>query len=147
MGKVLVINGPNLNLLGTREPQHYGSSSLEDIEKRLMTLAADAGHLLHSVQSNAEHELIEAVHAAARDGTDFIVLNPAGFTHSSVALRDALLATAIPFIEVHLSNVYARESFRHKSLFSDVAIGKICGLGAQGYELALLAAIQQLKLE
>lgn len=145
MGKILVINGPNLNLLGTREPEIYGSQTLLDIERGLMSLASKAGHSLHTIQSNAEHELIDSVHEARRDETDFIILNPAGFTHTSVALRDALLAVAIPFIEVHLSNVYARESFRRRSLFSDVALGKICGLGALGYELALRAAIEQMK--
>lgn len=145
MATILVVNGPNLNLLGSREPEHYGTQTLLDIERRLMTLASGSSHALHAIQSNAEHELIDAVQAAGRDGTDFIILNPAGFTHTSVALRDALLATSIPFIEVHLSNVYARESFRRKSLFSDVALGKICGFGALGYELALRAGLAHLE--
>ena len=145
MASILVLNGPNLNMLGTREPGHYGLDTLEQIGARLQRLAADAGHRLELVQSNAEHELVEAVQGAGRDGIDFIIANPAAFTHTSVALRDALLAVAIPFIEVHLSNIQARESFRAHSYFSDIAVGVISGLGAQGYELALNAAIRRLE--
>jgi 3-dehydroquinate dehydratase-2 len=144
MASILVLNGPNLNLLGTREPSHYGRDSLESIEARLQQQAAAAGHRLELLQSNAEHELVEAVQRAGRDGVAFIIANPAAFTHTSVALRDALLAVAIPFIEVHLSNVQAREPFRSHSYFSDIAEGVISGLGAQGYELALSAAIRRL---
>jgi len=141
MANFLVLHGPNLNLLGTREPEHYGADTLESISQRLQQLAEQQGHQLDSLQSNAEHELIDKIHAARTD-TDFIIINPAAFTHTSVAIRDALSAVAIPFIEVHLSNVHARETFRHHSFFSDIAIGVICGLGAQGYELALQAAIK-----
>jgi 3-dehydroquinate dehydratase-2 len=144
MSAILVVNGPNLNLLGTREPDHYGRDTLADIEARLVAQAATAGRTLRFVQSNAEHELIDAIHGAGRDGVAFIIINPAAFTHTSVALRDALLGVAIPFIEVHLSNVHAREPFRSHSYFSDVAVGVISGLGAQGYDLALLAALAQL---
>ena len=142
MAKFLVLHGPNLNLLGTREPDHYGADTLADIENRLQSLATDNGHQLESFQSNAEHDLVNKVQAAQSNNTDFIVINPAAFTHTSVALRDALSAVDVPFIEVHLSNVHARESFRHQSYFSDIAIGVICGLGSQGYELALQAAIK-----
>jgi 3-dehydroquinate dehydratase-2 len=145
MASILVLNGPNLNLLGTREPGHYGQDRLEQIEARLDQQAAAAGHRLEFVQSNAEHELIEAVHRAGSSGFAFIVINPAALTHTSVALRDALMAVAIPFIEVHLSNVHAREPFRAHSYFSDIAKGVISGLGAQGYELALSAALKQLE--
>lgn len=141
MTKILVLNGPNLNLLGTREPQRYGRETLEDIRQRLVRLAAPTGHSLQFCQSNAEHELIAHIHAAPAAGVAFILINPAGFTHTSVALRDALLAVGIPFIEVHLSNVFAREPFRAHSYFSDIAVGVISGLGAEGYELALRAAI------
>ena len=144
MATLLVLNGPNLNLLGTREPGIYGSETLADIEARLRAQAEAAGHRLEFVQSNAEHELIGRIHRAPADGTAFIVFNPAAFTHTSVALRDALLAVGIPFIEVHLSNVHAREPFRHRSHFSDVAVGVITGLGSQGYELALAAALRRL---
>ena len=143
MATLLVLNGPNLNLLGTREPGIYGSDTLADIEARLRTQAEAAGHRLAFFQSNAEHALIEQIHRARGDGVAFIVINPAAFTHTSVALRDALLATGIPFIEVHLSNVHAREPFRHRSYFSDVAVGVIAGLGSQGYELALAAALRR----
>lgn len=145
MASILVINGPNLNLLGSREPAVYGKETLADINARLMELAKAAGHHLLCLQSNAEAELIERVHAARAEGIDFIILNPAAFTHTSIALRDALLAVGIPFIEVHLSNVHARESFRHHSWFSDIAVGTITGLGAQGYELALQAALNKLQ--
>lgn len=144
MATLLVLNGPNLNLLGTREPGIYGSDTLADIEARLRAQAEAAGHRLLFAQSNAEHVLIEQIHRARADGVAFIVFNPAAFTHTSVALRDALLATGIPFIEVHLSNVHAREPFRHRSYFSDVAVGVIAGLGSQGYELALAAALRRL---
>lgn len=145
MASILVINGPNLNLLGTREPALYGNLTLEAINARLTEQAKAAGHHLQCLQSNAEYELVERIHAAKTDGTDFIIINPAAFTHTSIALRDALLGVAIPFIEVHLSNVHARESFRQHSYFSDIAIGTIVGLGAQGYELALQAAFQRIK--
>ncbi|WP_295392311.1 type II 3-dehydroquinate dehydratase [uncultured Thiodictyon sp.] len=144
MASILVLNGPNLNLLGTREPGHYGQVTLAQIEERLRAAAQREGHDLAFVQSNAEHQLIERVHAAPADGVCFIIFNPAAFTHTSVALRDALLAVAIPFIEVHLSNVQAREPFRRHSYFSDIAVGVISGLGAQGYELALRAAFSRL---
>ena len=144
MPKILVLNGPNLNLLGTREPGHYGEDSLEDIGERLRDQAATAGCELGFEQSNAEHLLLERIHQARDQGVEFIVFNPAAFTHTSVALRDALLAVAIPFIEVHLSNVHAREPFRAHSYFSDIAAGVISGLGAQGYELALQAALRRL---
>lgn len=141
MASILVLNGPNLNLLGTREPEKYGHQTLEDIEDRLEELAQ--GHQIEFYQSNAEFELIERIHQARTDRVDFILINPAAFTHTSIALRDALLGVDIPFIEIHLSNVHAREEFRHKSFLSDVAVGVISGLGAQGYELALAAALSR----
>jgi 3-dehydroquinate dehydratase II len=144
MASILVINGPNLNLLGSREPEVYGNQTLGDINARLSQLAKDAGHHVQFLQSNAEYELIERVHAARTEGIDFIIINPAALTHTSIALRDALLGVAIPFIEVHLSNVHAREEFRHHSYFSDIAVGCVVGLGAQGYELALQAACARL---
>jgi 3-dehydroquinate dehydratase II len=144
MSTILLINGPNLNLLGSREPQHYGQANLDDIELKLMEIAKKSGHTMDSIQSNAEHELIERIHQAGNEDVKFIIINPAAFTHTSVALRDALLAVDIPFIEVHLSNVHKREEFRQRSYFSDVAVGVITGLGAQGYELALQSAIQHL---
>jgi len=144
MANILVLNGPNLNLLGKREPKHYGSSSLPAINTHLITTGNHLGHAIHTLQSNAEHELIHRIHTALTDNTDFIIFNPGAFTHTSVALRDALLAVNIPFIEVHLSNIHAREAFRRHSYFSDIAIGVITGLGAQGYELALRAAIHYL---
>ncbi len=142
VAKILVIHGPNLNLLGDREPQHYGRRSLVDIDRGLAQAATAAGHELESFQSNAEHELVARVQDAGRESISFIIINPAAFTHTSIALRDALTATAIPFIEVHLSNIHGRESFRRRSYFSDIAQGVICGLGAQGYELALAAALR-----
>ena len=145
MADLLVLNGPNLNLLGTREPRHYGTDTLAVIEGRLTALAADIGHSIAFLQSNAEHELIARIHEAATDGTRAIIFNPAAFTHTSVALRDALGAVALPFIEVHLSNIQAREPFRQRSYFSDIAAGTISGLGALGYELALMAAISYLQ--
>ncbi|KDO13980.1 type II 3-dehydroquinate dehydratase [Vibrio metoecus] len=141
--RILVLNGPNLNLLGLREPAHYGSQTLEQIVSTLHEQAQQAGIELEHLQSNREYELIEAIHQAFGK-VDFIIINPAAFTHTSVALRDALLGVAIPFIEVHLSNVHAREPFRHHSYLSDKAQGVICGLGAQGYEFALSAAIRAL---
>ena len=145
MAKLLLVNGPNLNLLGSREPDVYGSTTLADIETRLAAAASAAGHELSAFQSNAEHEIVDRLHRAAADGVDFILFNPGAFTHTSVAIRDAFLAVDIPFIEIHLSNVFAREAFRHKSYFSDIAAGCLFGLGAQGYELALQAADLQLK--
>ena len=142
MTKITVLNGPNLNLLGVREPGHYGNKTLKDIENAVCSKAESLGHQLDFYQSNAEHEIIDLIHNAFHNNVDFIIINPAAFTHTSVAIRDALLATKIPFIEVHLSNVHARESFRAPSSFSDIAIGVICGLGATGYELALQAAHQ-----
>ncbi len=141
MAKLLLLNGPNLNLLGTREPEVYGAATLDHIVETLTGRAQMAGHQLEAFQSNAEHALVERVHQAARDGVDFIIINPAAFTHTSVAIRDALLGVAIPFIEIHLSNVHKRETFRHHSYFSDIAEGVIMGFGAKGYELALEAAI------
>lgn len=144
MANLLLLNGPNLNLLGTREPGVYGTLSLEDITTNLVQLAQNSGHELTAYQSNSEAELIDRVQRALLDEVEFILLNPAAFTHTSVALRDALLAVQIPFIEIHLSNVYAREEFRHHSYFSDIAAGVIVGLGPLGYELALYAAAQRL---
>ncbi len=145
MATILVLNGPNINLLGKREPGHYGNDTLESILQGLEQEATDAGHQLLSLQSNAEAALIERVHQAGNEGIDFILINPAALTHTSIALRDALLGVNIPFIEVHLSNTHAREGFRHHSYFSDIARGVITGLGAQGYSLALQAATEQLK--
>ena len=142
MAKLLVLHGPNLNLLGTREPGHYGHDTLASIDDRLHAQAAAAGHGLTTLQSNAEYVLVDAVQQAQADGVAFIVINPAAFTHTSVALRDALLAVDIPFIEVHLSNVHSREDFRRRSYFSDIARGVIAGLGADGYAFALAAAIR-----
>jgi 3-dehydroquinate dehydratase II len=144
MARILLLNGPNLNLLGTREPGIYGSSTLQSIESTLAALARKRGHELLSFQSNAEHELIAKVHAAKHDGFAFVLINPGAFTHTSIALRDAFLGVAMPFIEVHLSNVFAREEFRHRSYFSDIAVGCISGLGPIGYELALEAACARL---
>ena len=145
MAKILVLHGPNLNLLGTREPQHYGLSTLEEINQRVSDMASEAGHLLSAKQSNAEHMLVEFVQSAAAEGVDYIVINPAAYTHTSVALRDALIASEIPFVEVHLSNVYKREDFRHRSYFSDIAQGVISGFGAQGYEFGIRAALTYLQ--
>lgn len=144
MTNILVINGPNLNLLGVREPGVYGSQTLQDIEYELARLGADMGVPLTFFQSNAEYALIDRIHQAFRDGVEFILINPGAYTHTSIALRDAFLATCIPFIEVHLSNVHARESFRSHSYLSDIARGVICGFGALGYELALRAAVQHI---
>jgi 3-dehydroquinate dehydratase-2 len=144
MAGILLLNGPNLNLLGTREPQIYGSATLQSIEAKLEALARNRGHSLVAFQSNAEHELIARIQSAKRDGTAFAIINPGSYSHTSIALRDALLGVALPFIEVHLSNVFARESFRHHSYFSDIAVGCIFGLGPVGYELALEAACARL---
>lgn len=143
MATILVLHGPNLNLLGTREPEVYGHTTLEDINQKLITRCGQAGHQMETLQSNAEHELIDRIHRAKTEAVDFIIFNPAAFTHTSVALRDALAGVAIPFIEVHLSNVHQREEFRHFSYFSDIAEGVICGLGAMGYELALEAILDR----
>lgn len=144
MATVLILHGPNLNLLGSREPQHYGHDTLAGINARLEATALAAGHALTCFQSNAEHLLIERIQAAQQESVAFIIINPAAFTHTSVALRDALSAVGIPFIEVHLSNVHAREAFRHHSYFSDLAVGVISGIGPQGYDLALQAALARL---
>ena len=144
MATILVLHGPNLNLLGTREPDIYGATTLDDINARLADLAAQQGHSLAHFQSNAEAELVDRVQAASREGVAFILINPAAYTHTSVALRDALAAVDIPFIEIHLSNTHAREDFRQHSYFSAIARGVICGLGAHGYELGLQAAMQAL---
>jgi 3-dehydroquinate dehydratase II len=144
---ILVLHGPNLNLLGNREPQHYGVSSLDDINHALRARGATCGVSVEDFQSNHEGALIDRVHQAGRDGVDFVLINPAGYTHTSVALRDALAAVAIPFVEVHLSNVHAREVFRHRSYFSDLAIGVISGLGPQAYELALEFALRHLQVK
>jgi|SRR5882724_2771499 len=145
MAHILLLNGPNLNLLGTREPSVYGAQSLDEIVMRTTALAATAGHRLTAFQSNGESELIAKIHGASRDAVDFAIFNPGAFTHTSIALRDALLGVKLPFIELHLSNVHARESFRHHSYFSDIAVGTITGLGPLGYELAVQAAMQRLK--
>ncbi|WP_404365168.1 type II 3-dehydroquinate dehydratase [Marinobacter sp.] len=144
MATILVLHGPNLNMLGVREPDVYGHETLKDINERLQQQATDQGHHLLHLQSNAEYELIERLHEARSEGVDYVIINPAAFTHTSVALRDAVLASGISFIEVHLSNVHARESFRHHSWFSDIADGVICGLGSFGYDLALQAALKRM---
>ena len=144
MAKLLVLHGPNLNLLGTREPEVYGRTTLAQINASLAEQASAAGHALESLQSNAEHDLVNRVQAARSDGTAFILINPAAFTHTSVALRDALAAVAIPFIEIHLSNPHTREAFRHHSYFSDLAVGVVCGFGADSYRYALEAALKRL---
>lgn len=144
MATILVLHGPNLNMLGVREPDVYGHETLQDINDRLHATASDRGHHLLHLQSNAEYELIERLHDARAEGIDYLIFNPAAFTHTSVALRDAVLTSGIPFIEVHLSNVHTREPFRQHSYFSDIADGVICGLGSQGYDLALDAALQRI---
>jgi 3-dehydroquinate dehydratase II len=144
MARLLLLNGPNLNLLGQREPGIYGADTLDRVVERSARLAGELGHQLEARQSNAEHELIEAVHGARAAGFEFLILNPGAYTHTSIALRDALLGVKLPFIEVHLSNVHAREPFRHRSYFSDIAVGVILGLGPQGYELAVRAAATRL---
>ena len=143
--RILVLHGPNLNLLGTREPDVYGRTTLADIHTMMEARARADGVQIESFQSNSEGELIDRVQAAGAEGIEFIIINPAGYTHTSVALRDALAAVRIPFIEVHLSNIHARETFRHRSFFSDIAVGVICGLGAQGYALALDAALLRIR--
>lgn len=144
MATILVLHGPNLNMLGTREPEVYGHETLDDINQRLLSQAKAAGHHLLTLQSNAEYELIDRLHEARGEEVDLVIFNPAAFTHTSVALRDALLAVEIPFIEVHLSNVHKREPFRHHSYFSDIAVGVVCGFGSRGYEMALTAGIGHL---
>lgn len=144
MAKILALHGPNLNLLGHREPHIYGSDTLEDINQRCAVLCEEVGHEFDSLQSNAEADFINRLHEARADDTAFMVVNFGGFTHTSIAIRDAILAAEIPFIEVHLSNLHAREEYRHYSFFADIAVGSIVGLGAQGYELALQAAIKRL---
>ena len=144
MARILLLHGPNLNLLGTREPEVYGRTTLAEIDADLAAAARAAGHELNALQSNAEHVLIDRIQAARADGTAFILINPAAFTHTSIALRDALAAVTIPFIEIHLSNPHAREAFRHRSFVSDLALGVICGFGADSYRLALQAALKRL---
>lgn len=144
MAKLLVIHGPNLNLLGEREPGHYGQETLETIDQRLQSSAASAGHSLECFQSNAEHGLVERIQAARHEGVAFIIINAAAYTHTSIALRDALSAVQIPFVEVHLSNVYRRESFRHRSYLSDIAMGVVAGLGPRSYDCALHAILTML---
>lgn len=143
MSQILVLHGPNLNLLGEREPEHYGTLGLSAINARLVELGSNAGVQVDCFQSNAEHALVELIHKAREDGVAFIIINPAAFTHTSVALRDALLAAEIPFMEVHLSNVHTREDFRRHSYFSDIAVGVISGFGAEGYWLAMRAALKR----
>tara|TARA_R110000782_G_scaffold133091_5_gene225308 strand:- start:3665 stop:4102 length:438 start_codon:yes stop_codon:yes gene_type:complete len=143
--KFLVLHGPNLNLLGEREPEVYGTTTLAEIDASLVNLAKNKGHELSVFQSNAEHELIDQIHAAKKSGVDFILINPGAFTHTSIAIRDAMLGTQLPFIEVHLSNVFSREEFRQHSFLSDIAVAVISGLGAYGYELALLGAERHLQ--
>ena len=147
MADILLIHGPNLNLLGTREPGHYGKQTLDTINEGMIQLAKKNNLTLDATQSNSESTLIDCIHQAGAAGTRFIIINPAAYTHTSVALRDALLSVAIPFIEIHLSNTHAREQFRHHSYFSDIAVGVITGLGAKGYELALQSAIEQLNTQ
>jgi 3-dehydroquinate dehydratase II len=144
MARLLLLNGPNLNLLGTREPGLYGADTLEAIVSRCTSLSQELGHDLIALQSNAEHELVDAVQQARAKGIEFMILNPGAFTHTSIALRDAILGVSLPFVEVHLSNVHAREAFRRHSYFSDIAVGQIVGLGPLGYELALRAAAARL---
>lgn len=143
MATILVLHGPNLNMLGLREPGIYGNSTLASINQKLTEMCQAAGHHIQTLQSNAEYELIDRIHDASKEGVDFIIINPAAFTHTSVALRDALLSVKIPFFEVHLSNVHKRETFRHHSYFSDVAEGVICGFGPTSYTLAMQAAIER----
>lgn len=144
MARLLLLNGPNLNLLGTREPGVYGPATLQEIEQRAVVVAKEGGHELVAFQSNAEHELISRIHQVRTEGVACIVFNPGAFTHTSVALRDALLAVAVPFIEVHLSNTHAREPFRRHSYFTDIAAGCVLGFGAYGYELAVRAALERI---
>jgi 3-dehydroquinate dehydratase II len=144
MARILLLNGPNLNQLGTREPTVYGTATLQDIETKLKDLSVAQGHELIAAQSNAEHELIGKIQTTKRDGFSFVIINPGAFTHTSIALRDAFLSVGVPFIEIHLSNVFAREAFRHHSYLSDIAVGCIYGFGPIGYELALQAAVARL---
>jgi 3-dehydroquinate dehydratase-2 len=144
MARILLLNGSNLNLLGTREPAVYGTATLQDIETKLKDLSVARGHELIAAQSNAEHELIAKIQATKREAIGFVIINPGAFTHTSIALRDAFLSVGVPFIEIHLSNVFAREAFRHHSYLSDIAVGCIYGLGPIGYELALQAAIARM---
>ncbi|MGB2115400.1 MAG: type II 3-dehydroquinate dehydratase [Porticoccaceae bacterium] len=146
MSTILILNGPNLNLLGTREPEKYGLETLEQINQQLTDTAHASGHAATCFQSNAEHDLIQRIHDAKQEGVNYIIFNPGAYTHTSVAIRDALLGVAIPFIEVHLSNVHAREEFRRHSYFSDIADGVICGFGANSYNLALKAVVTKLEL-
>lgn len=143
MATFLLLNGPNLNLLGSREPEVYGETTLEEVIEKLSRISSQAGHSLLSFQSNAEHELVDKIHKANEEGVKCIVFNPGAFTHSSIALRDALTGTDIPFIEIHISNIYSREDFRQKSFLSEIAVGVISGLGVEGYELALKVAINR----
>jgi len=143
MATFLLLNGPNLNLLGSREPEIYGETTLEEVIEKLSKISSQAGHVLLSFQSNAEHELVDKIHKANEEGVKCIVFNPGAFTHSSIALRDALTGTDIPFIEIHISNIYSREDFRQKSFLSEIAVGVISGLGVEGYELALKVAINR----
>ena len=143
MATFLLLNGPNLNLLGSREPEIYGETTLEEVIEKLSKISSQAGHVLLSFQSNAEHELVDKIHKANEEGVKCIVFNPGAFTHSSIALRDALTGTDIPFIEIHISNIYSREDFRQKSFLSEIAVGVISGLGVEGYELALKVAIHR----
>ena len=143
MATFLLLNGPNLNLLGSREPEVYGETTLEEVIEKLSKISSQAGHSLLSFQSNAEHELVDKIHKANEEGVKCIVFNPGAFTHSSIALRDALTGTDIPFIEIHISNIYSREDFRQKSFLSEIAVGVISGLGVEGYELALKVAIHR----
>lgn len=145
MKKVLVLNGPNLNLLGKREPEIYGAATLAEINRDLVAQGRESGVQVDCYQSNAEHDLIERIHQAQNEEVAFLIVNPGAFTHTSIALRDALLGVAIPFIEVHLSNIFAREEFRQHSYLSDIAVGVVSGLGAQGYSLALMAAVRQIE--
>lgn len=145
MTKVLVINGPNLNLLGHREPETYGYETLADIEQRLSEIAADLGAQINFFQSNAEHQIIDAIHQVMKDPVDAVIINPAAFSHTSVAIRDALLSVNVPFYEVHMSNIHTREEFRHHSFFSDIALAVLCGMGSAGYEYALQDAVRRFK--
>jgi len=144
LANILIIHGPNLNLLGQREPEQYGHVTLAEIDEEISKLGQDSGHKTAHLQSNAEDVLVDRIHRASRENVSFILINPAAFTHTSIAIRDALVAVKIPFIEVHLSNVHAREEFRRKSYFSDLAIGVICGFGHRSYEMAMQAAIEYL---
>ena len=143
MANFLLLNGPNLNLLGTREPEVYGETTLEEVVEKLSNISSKSGHELISIQSNAEHELVDQIHRAKDEDVKCIIFNPGAFTHSSISLRDALAGTEIPFIEIHISNIYSRENFRQKSFLSEIAVGIISGLGVEGYELALKVAIKR----